>query len=156
MIQRRDDEKYKMFFTNVRVRQSFVKILKKEYASAPNIEIYRDKKRLKAREGDLSITIMFVRCRLRFTVAIEHARDSSLYAAHVDSFFLREIVYLSLRRVARGKNLRQIVSFAPRSIFLFSYLFSYPRANHIPLHQEDAFWSPRETSKARQICMRTG
>jgi len=76
-----------------------------------------------------------------FTVAIEHARDSSSYAAHVDSFFLREIVYLSLRHVARGKNLRQIVSFAPRSIFLFSYLFSYsyPRTNHIPLHQKMRF-----------------
>jgi len=40
-----------MFFTNIRVRQGLMKILKKEHASAPNIGIYRDKKRLKAREG---------------------------------------------------------------------------------------------------------
>lgn len=54
------------------------------------------------------------------TVAIEHARDSSSYAAHVESLFLREIVYLSLRRTQQKSSAN---SFLRASTFLLPYSY---------------------------------
>lgn len=90
-------------------------------------------------------------------MAREHARDSSLYATHVESFFFCVIVYLSLRR-ARQKSSANSFLRASHSILLFSRLFwhSYLQAKSHIGTSEDALWPSRETLKTRgRICMRT-